>query len=63
MLKHIGVPIESIEVEDVEIQIRGEKNNIRTLILGDRSKKMLVILHGYGGSHLMFWKILKPLAQ
>ena len=31
--------------------------------MGDRSKQRLVLVHGYGGSGIMFWKIIKPIAE
>lgn len=31
--------------------------------LGDRTKQVMVMMHGYGGSGIMFWKIMKPLAE
>ena len=40
-----------------------EKHSIRTIEVGDRSKQTLVLVHGYGGSGVMFWNIIKPLAD
>jgi pimeloyl-ACP methyl ester carboxylesterase len=31
--------------------------------VGDKSKQTLVLVHGYGGSGAMFWKIIKALSE
>ena len=51
-----------IEVRNVQIDTQG--NYIRTYeILTDKEKPTIVMLHGYGASSVIFWKILKPLSQ
>jgi pimeloyl-ACP methyl ester carboxylesterase len=38
---------------------------VRTIEVGDKKKNLqkMVLVHGYGGSGIMFWKIIKPLAE
>lgn len=31
--------------------------------MGDKEKPTLVLMHGYGGSGVVFWKIMKPLIE
>jgi pimeloyl-ACP methyl ester carboxylesterase len=41
-----------------------EKGNfIRTIEVGDPNKPKIVLIHGYGGSSVKFWKIIKPLSE
>jgi pimeloyl-ACP methyl ester carboxylesterase len=51
-----------IEIVNVKINFLGE-NYIHTIICGDKSKEILVILHGFGGSSVMNYKILKELSE
>ena len=43
--------------------IDSEGNYVRTIEVGDPSKQTLVMIHGYGGSSVKFWKIIKPLSE
>lgn len=61
MLGYTGIPIEDFEITDVVIDLEG--NSIRTIQAGDRTKQKLVLVHGFGGSGVMFWRIIKPLAE
>jgi abhydrolase domain-containing protein 5 len=36
---------------------------IRTLEIGDHSKPVMVLMHGYGASSVIFWKVMKPLSE
>jgi pimeloyl-ACP methyl ester carboxylesterase len=36
---------------------------IRTLMVGNPEKQKVVLVHGFGGSGAMFWKILRPLSE
>ena len=51
-----------IEIINVKINFLGE-NYIHTVVCGDKSKEVLVILHGFGGSSVMNYKILKKLSE
>ena len=62
MLSHTGLPLDAFEIADVPINFYGE-NVIHTIQVGDRSKEKLVLVHGYGGSGVMFWPIIKTLAE
>ena len=62
MLGFTGLPLDAFEITDVPITFYGE-NFIHTIQVGDRSKEKLVLLHGYGGSGVMFWPIIKALAS
>ena len=61
MLIHTGVPLDEFEITDVPIKFYGE-NLVHTIQVGDRSREKLVLVHGYGGSGLIFWPIIKTLA-
>lgn len=52
-----GVPIESHKV------MVDSSNFLYCLTCGDKSNPPLVILHGYGGAGLIFFKVLKKLAS
>ena len=62
MLSHTGIPLDAFEITDVPINFYGE-NVIHTIQVGDRSKEKLVLVHGYGGSGVMFWPIIKTIAE
>jgi len=53
---------QSHEIEAANVTIR-EGVDIRTYIIGDKSKPVLVLVHGYGGSGLLFFRIFKGLAE
>lgn len=61
MLAHSGIPYEQFDIQNVVIDQDG--NYIRTYQVGDRTKQTMVLMHGYGGSCVMFWRIMKPLAE
>jgi len=61
MLKHTGIPVKDFKISNIIIDDSG--NYIHTIEVGDKSKQHLVLLHGYGGSGIIFWKIIKELAQ
>ena len=51
-----------IQVFDVNIDFRGD-NFIHTIKCGDGNLENLVLIHGFGGSGVMFYKMLKDLSQ
>ncbi len=64
MLGHTGLPWEEFKVHNVVIDDKG--HYVRTIevgFTGDIPKEKMVLIHGYGGSSIMFWKIMKPLAE
>eukprot|EP00347_Sterkiella_histriomuscorum_P016994 403351067 len=61
MLVHSGLPLDSFEIFNVETD--EDKNFTRTIRVGDKSKPIMVLVHGYGGSGVMYWKIIKPLSE
>ncbi len=61
MLAHTGIPVDQFDRRNIQINDAGDY--IRTIQVGDRSKQKLVLVHGYGGSAIMFWKIIKPIAE
>ena len=61
MLSHSGMDVEA-EFTFRNVRIDSSGNFVRMLEVGDASKPVLVLIHGYGGSAIMFWKIFKPLA-
>mmetsp|Transcript_36441 Transcript_36441/g.35298 ORF Transcript_36441/g.35298 Transcript_36441/m.35298 type:complete len:296 (-) Transcript_36441:257-1144(-) len=61
MLSFSGIPLEQFEISNVPA---GEDGNfIRTIQVGDKKHQTLVLVHGFGGSAAMFYKIMKPLAE
>lgn len=40
-----------------------EKNFMRTIFVGNPEKPKLVLVHGFGGSGMIFYKIFKPLIE
>ena len=40
-----------------------DSNYIRTISIGDKTKETLVIVHGYGGAGVMFYKMLRTLTE
>ena len=42
---------------------KGQNDYIRTNIFGDQTKPVLVLMHGYGGSGALFYRILKSLSE
>ena len=63
MLAFTGIPLEYFEITDVPITFHDGENFIHTIQVGDRTKEKLVLVHGYGGSGVMFWPIIKSLAE
>ena len=63
VLQLTGLDVDlDIKIRNIEIDSIG--NYVRTYeIISDSSKPMLVIMHGYGASALIFWKILKSLRE
>ncbi|CDW91713.1 UNKNOWN [Stylonychia lemnae] len=59
MLLHSGVPIQDIEVFNVLID--NQRNYIRTVRVKSNQNPVMILIHGYGGSSIVFWKIIKPL--
>ena len=50
-------------VYDVVIEINGKKYDIHTYRCGDGNAEDLVLLHGYAGSSIMYYKMLKQLSK
>lgn len=66
MLRMSSLPRERIAVTNVCVgNHRGEPVYIHTFILNgeDMSKPPLVIVHGYGGSGALFYRVFEPLAR
>jgi pimeloyl-ACP methyl ester carboxylesterase len=62
LLKHSGLVLyEQLHIFDVKIDFGGE-NYIHTTRCGDSNKENLILLHGYGGSGVLYFKALKHLA-
>ena len=61
MLCHSGLLFEAFDIQNIIIDEEG--NHIRTIRVGDSDKQVMVLVHGYGGSGVMFWKIIKPLSE
>jgi len=52
-----------LHVFNVPFTFQGEESYIHTIKCGDENKETLVLLHGYGGSGLLFFPMLKQLAK
>ena len=62
MLCHSGLPFEAFEIKDIVID--DFMNSVRTFHVNPNNKSQtLVILHGYGGSGILFWKMIKELTD
>ena len=60
MIEHTGVPKEAFKVSSVPVDESG--NTVRTYEVGE-GPITIVFLHGYGAASLIYWKIIKPLAD
>ncbi|CDW82640.1 UNKNOWN [Stylonychia lemnae] len=61
MLSHTGIPLQNFEIFNVIID--NKRNYVRTVRVGLEKNPPMVLIHGYGGSGIMFWQIIKPLAD
>lgn len=61
MLSFSGLEEKEIEVRKVLVD-EETKTTITTFIVGDPSLPTLVLVHGYGGSGTLFYKVMKGLA-
>ena len=62
VLAHSGLDYDT-EMTITNILIDSTGNMIRTLEIGDHSKPVMVLMHGYGASSVIFWKVMKPLSE
>ncbi len=60
LLKFSKMDPSEIEVRKVEID--GQENHITTLLIGDPTLPKLVIVHGYGGSGVLMYRLFKELS-
>eukprot|EP00347_Sterkiella_histriomuscorum_P017551 403348908 len=60
-LQFTGMQAEDFEIHNVIID--DEKNHIKTIQIGDIQKVRLVLVHGYGASGIIFYKIMKKLSE
>jgi abhydrolase domain-containing protein 5 len=65
ILSHSGLTLDKdLIIKDVEIEYPEPKNHIHTTICGqNNSKYPLVLLHGYGGSGILYYPMLSELAK
>lgn len=65
MLGHSGIPIEQFIVQNIQVSEQGDY--IRTYEVGmpldEQKKQVLIMIHGYGAQSIIFWKVMKPLAE
>ena len=63
VLQFSGLKIdEELKIYDVPINL-GKNNYIHTTKCGLKNTKPLVLLHGYGGSNVTFYKLIKELSE
>jgi pimeloyl-ACP methyl ester carboxylesterase len=65
VLKHSGLAENEIERRNVKVgaEHNGDDIYIRTLMLGDKAKPTLVLVHGFAGSGALFFKVMKTLCS
>jgi len=64
VLKLSGLELhKELHVFDVSITFQGEEHKIHTYKCGDENSETIVLIHGYGGSSLLYYPMLKTLAQ
>ena len=64
MLCFSGLDPKLIQQKNIVIDtFKGENVYIRTNIIGDETKPILVLVHGYGGSGALFFQIFKRLIE
>ena len=64
VLKLSGLPLEQIEQKEVFIySFDNMPVYVHTVICGDKNKPTLVLIHGWGGSGALFFKIIKSLCR
>ena len=54
---------EELHIYDVPIEFNGQQEYIHTARCGDHNKEVLVLFHGYGGSLVLYYKMLKELSK
>lgn len=64
ILEKSGLELDkSLHVFDVPIFFQQADHYIHTYLCGEQNTKILVLLHGYGGSSILFYSMLKDLSQ
>lgn len=61
LLIYSGIPYGNFDIKNIPIDDQG--NYIRTIRVGDTSKETFVLVHGYGGSGVMYWKTMKLISE
>jgi proline-specific peptidase len=63
LLEYSGlIPDENLSIQDIPIDYNGH-NYIHTIFCGQENKNVLVLIHGYGGSNIFYFKMLKNLSE
>jgi pimeloyl-ACP methyl ester carboxylesterase len=61
ILNHVGLQVgKDIDILDIKID---ENNHIHTYCCGAENKQVMVLLHGYGGTGILYFKMMKELAK
>ena len=47
----------------LNVVIDSTGSTIRTLVMGDPAKQKLVLVHGYGGSGVLLYRVFKELSE
>ncbi len=64
VLKLSGLELhKELHVFDVTINFQGEEHKVHTYKCGDQNSEILVLVHGYGGSSLLYYPMLKKLSE
>ena len=62
LLAFSGLAQDQYEVRQVYTD-EAQQNYMTTIVIGDPSKPKLVLVHGFGGSGSLYYKVIKGLAQ
>jgi pimeloyl-ACP methyl ester carboxylesterase len=63
LLKYSGLPEDQIEI--VKVPVFDDETYVSTIFAGEKSagKPVLVLVHGFGGSAVLFYRVMKGLAE
>ena len=62
VLSFSGLADSEYEIRKVVVD-EEQKHHVTTIVAGDPTKQMMVLVHGYGGSGTLFYKVLKGLTE
>ena len=63
ILKLSGLDVDKVNRTYTMIEMEGSPFRVRTIYIGDKTKKTLLITHGYFSNGTTYLKMLKPLSE